>query len=178
MLELVKEKHCIDCGKVISKWGTRCNSCTRRLTKGKKHVLSPEWRAKLIETMTGENNPLWKGDDVGYSALHDWVWRTKPKPLDGLCQICHVAPLIEAANISREYHRDINDFLWVCKDCHEERDNEYLREIGRWLTPEELVEHNRLKAGKYRYSPKGIEYTKLYIEVRDHADEYNLGDII
>lgn len=68
----------------------------------------------------GKLNPLWKGDQVGYDALHDWVLRNKI--FIGKCEICKLESnnrrVIQAANISGEYKRDINDFVWLCNRCH------------------------------------------------------------
>ena len=67
--------------------------------------------------MIGKNNPNWKGDSVGYNALHDWVRnRLSPKPY--LCTRCKKRPTIDLANISQEYKRDLDDWEWVCRRCH------------------------------------------------------------
>jgi hypothetical protein len=58
----------------------------------------------------------WKGDKVGYIALHGWVRDHKPKPL--LCEVCNLAPSRDLANVSGEYKRDINDFKWTCHRCN------------------------------------------------------------
>ncbi|MCK5625044.1 hypothetical protein KAI04_04330 [Candidatus Pacearchaeota archaeon] len=72
------------------------------------------------ETTSKEKNVNWKGDNVGYSALHDWV--KSNKEFLGKCEICGLESnnrrIIEAANISGEYKRDINDFVWLCRSCH------------------------------------------------------------
>ena len=64
----------------------------------------------------GEKNRMWKGDYVGYSGLHTWVKRHKPKPV--LCEECKTNSPYELANISKKYKRDINDFKWLCRSCH------------------------------------------------------------
>jgi len=79
--------------------------------------MTSEWRksAKI-----GEKNPLWKGENVQYGALHAWVSRNKPKP--SLCEECNEAPPYDLANISQEYKRDIDDFEWICRVCHMTKD--------------------------------------------------------
>jgi len=68
----------------------------------------------------GNKNPQWKGDDVGYNAIHSWVKRHKPKPL--FCEECNKRKPYDVANISGKYKRDINDFRWLCRSCHMKTD--------------------------------------------------------
>lgn len=70
--------------------------------------------------MKDEKNPNWKGDSVGYVALHEWVRSRKPKPLS--CEICKINKPYDLANISQEYKRDVNDFEWLCRSCHMTKD--------------------------------------------------------
>lgn len=64
----------------------------------------------------GINNNSWKGDKVGYIALHNWVRRHKPKLQ--FCEECKLKPPYDLANVSGEYKRDINDYRWLCRKCH------------------------------------------------------------
>ncbi len=68
----------------------------------------------------GKKNGIWKGDTVGYKALHAWIMRHKPKP--EFCERCHKVPPYDLANISGKYKRDVNDFEWLCRRCHMESD--------------------------------------------------------
>ena len=76
---------------------------------------------KCRDAKLGKKNPMWVGDKVGYDALHAWVRRHKPK-LE-FCECCGVNPPYDLANISQEYHRDINDFEWLCRNCHMGKDS-------------------------------------------------------
>lgn len=60
----------------------------------------------------------WKGDEVGYFALHAWVRRKRGTP--SKCEHCGTmtAKRFEWANISREYLRDLEDWVRLCKSCH------------------------------------------------------------
>ena len=40
----------------------------------------------------GEKNPAYKGDAVGYEAVHAWVRRRKPQP--DVCDFCGIADKI------------------------------------------------------------------------------------
>lgn len=67
---------------------------------------------------SGERHHEWKGDDVGYQALHGWVYRQLGKP--SKCENCNTttAKKFHWANISREYKRDILDWKRLCASCH------------------------------------------------------------
>ena len=68
----------------------------------------------------GEDHSSWKGDKVGYSAVHEWIKKHKPK--QKLCECCNKKPAYDLANISGEYKRDVNDFEWICRSCHMNKD--------------------------------------------------------
>jgi len=79
------------------------------------------WQKKQIrEKHLGKNHPLWKGNKVSYSALHNWLKREKLKPKR--CENCKREKKLDLANISKEYKRDINDYKWLCRSCHKNFD--------------------------------------------------------
>ena len=82
--------------------------------KGKK--FTEEHKRKIGEANTGENHGLWKGDNVGYKSLHQWVSRHKGKARK--CIKCNSIKNVEWANISGKYKRDLNDWMPLCKKCH------------------------------------------------------------
>lgn len=62
-----------------------------------------------------------KGEEVGYDALHDWVNRHKGKAKS--CSECGKSEgRMEWANKSREYKRDLNDWISLCVSCHRKFD--------------------------------------------------------
>lgn len=67
-----------------------------------------------------EKHHNWKGDNVGYYALHMWVKRRKIKP--SLCEECKQNEPIDLANISGEYKRELDDWEWLCRSCHMNKD--------------------------------------------------------
>lgn len=97
-------KPCPICGLLMDKYARLCQSCNGI-------------------SMRSENNHQWKGDDVGYASLHDWVRSRKPK--SELCEKCHKRKAHDLANISGEYKRDITDFEWLCRKCHMESDGRF-----------------------------------------------------
>ena len=92
--------------------------CFYKYRKGKKQ--SKEHIAKRVGKINGENNGNWKGDKVGMVALHDWVKRHLGYP--DTCEYCGKSGLsgndIHWANKSREYKRDLDDWVRLCVYCH------------------------------------------------------------
>lgn len=88
--------------------------------------LTPETRAKMSAlrkgTRTGEANPVWKGERVGYRAIHTWVGEHKPRT--GSCTTCGQSGKTDWANIDHEYHRDLDDYIELCVKCHRAYDRE------------------------------------------------------
>lgn len=99
--------------------------------KGRK--LSEEHKLKIRLSTKGinkeEKNNSWKGDKVGYSALHAWVYKKLGKP--DTCENCLKTNLfgmsIHWANISHEYKRDVNDWIRLCVKCHHDYDRKDIK---------------------------------------------------
>lgn len=68
-----------------------------------------------------EDHHAWKGDEVGYVALHEWVRKTLWK--NSICQHCGRKTDTHWANKSHEYNRDVNDWLELCPRCHGKYDS-------------------------------------------------------
>src|SRR4030095_15972250 len=76
----------------------------------------PENKLKSILENLGDKNPMWKGDEVGYSSLHTWIKRRLPKP--ELCQICNAVKPYDLANITGDYTRELDNWRFLCRKCH------------------------------------------------------------
>ena len=79
------------------------------------------WRRGVkIPKISREKHYAWKGDGVGYHALHEWVQKELGKP--DTCEHCKRSGLtgmsIHWANRSQEYKRDISDWIRLCVSCH------------------------------------------------------------
>lgn len=91
-----------------------CKPNIGSIKKGERRGVATEFK---IGEFVDNKNQKWKGDDVGYSSLHEWVKRRIEKP--NSCAFCGVSgKRIELANKSYQYRRDIDDWLWLCKKCH------------------------------------------------------------
>jgi hypothetical protein len=92
----------------------------------KGHKMSEAIRKKIGEAMKEEKHPNWKGDDVGYMVLHEWVRKHLGKPTK--CEHCGKDGLtsrqIHWANIGHTYKRNIKDWLRLCAKCHKAFDKE------------------------------------------------------
>ncbi len=70
-----------------------------------------------------EKSPFWKGENVGYSAVHKSLKRNFGNPSE--CSSCkkkgeRIGKLwnIEWANVSGRYLRDKSDYIALCRKCH------------------------------------------------------------
>lgn len=76
---------------------------------------------------TYEHTGQWKGEEAGYFTKHRWVrrWRGTPK----LCELCKSTDKkkYEWANISKQYKRDLNDWIRLCTSCHRLYDGSALK---------------------------------------------------
>lgn len=68
--------------------------------------------------LIGENNYQWKGENVSYRELHKWVENHLGKPR--ICTFCRSTEekKYDWANISGDYHRDLEDWIRLCRSCH------------------------------------------------------------
>lgn len=84
----------------------------------------------------GERHWAWKGDEVGYTALHYWVKRRLGTPHK--CEHCGDinASKYEWANKSHQYRRDLHDWLRLCTSCHRKYDG---HAIKMWVTRKLIV---------------------------------------
>ena len=63
-----------------------------------------------------------KTEDIGeYKNLHIWIkkqWLKKYKSKPHTCKRCHKKKKLEVANISGNYKKNLSDWEWICKSCH------------------------------------------------------------
>lgn len=88
-----------------------------------------QYKTGKRERPIGEKHPGWK-PDAKYQAIHVWLRRYKPKP--SACQRCSKeTKTLDAANISGEYKRDVDDFIYLCRRCHMMEDGRLEKAIER-----------------------------------------------
>jgi hypothetical protein len=98
------------------------------------------------------DNPMWKGEKVGYEALHDWIKRRMKKPKR--CQSCKKPKPLDLANISDEYKRDISDWEWLCRLCHMKKDGRLDALLSAYHPP---VERTKNVDGECDFCHKGFK---------------------
>ena len=72
----------------------------------------------------GNKNTNWKGDEVGYNALHSWVGRHlgKAQQCEHCGKIKTTPKSVQWANIGHSYKRNLTDWIALCAKCHEKYD--------------------------------------------------------
>lgn len=93
----------------------------------KAHLGQVAWNKGLkLPQFGGDKASAWKGDRVGYGALHEWVRKVKGTPSE--CEFCGKKNLssmkIHWANKSGKYKRDVSDWIRLCVRCHHLFDKE------------------------------------------------------
>ena len=81
----------------------------------KNYKCSLKTSIKMSASKIKEKNPQWKGNKVGYNALHSWVKIRLPKTV--LCEFCKKNPAYDLAN-KGIYNRDLINWEWLCRKCH------------------------------------------------------------
>lgn len=126
-------KPCIKCGAFMyHKYPSQLKK--RKYCSHSCHFKGNKWREGLTPAnawkpgdTSGEKNVKWKGDEVGYDALHDWVRRELGTP--ERCEHCGTTEPskykgnYEWANLSQEYIRDVKDWIRLCRKCHSKHDD-------------------------------------------------------
>ena len=99
------KRNSITCRKHVDYSKTRNTRTKRLVASNKKHI--------------EKNHYCWKGDNVGYSALHKWLRKKFGKP--DRCQnaLCDgKSNCYEWSNITGIYNRNIKNYVMLCKGCH------------------------------------------------------------
>lgn len=119
----------------------------------------------------GEKHYRWTGDAVSYRAVHKWV--RKYKPHSDVCEKCNMPHYrLEIANISGEYKRDINDYIWICPKCHMvldgKKEKNRLAHLGKKHSEETKRKLSELNAGEnnHFYGKHHSEETKQKMKGR------------
>jgi len=145
------------CGKQLTNYGAKtCHRCqtvspSQRLKMSEAHKkigapwmigisLSRETKEKsrqvqLCRVAEGIHNN-YRGNEVGYRALHYWVVRVLGQPTQ--CQDCGINGLvgrqIHWANISRSYKRIKHDWIRLCAKCHKAFDSKCRAQVENQVT--------------------------------------------
>lgn len=72
------------------------------------------------EFQGGNEHPLWKGDKVSYSSLHEWISVNWGKAKNYFCKCGKQA--LDWANITGIYDRSRENWEPMCRSCHKKFD--------------------------------------------------------
>ena len=121
------------------------------------------------QSILAEKNHVWKGENVGYGSLHEWIKSRKIKP--DLCEGCKKKKPLDLANISGKYKRELTDWKWLCRKCHMKEDGR-LTALQKWTNDELEILKN-----KYRFQGTAIPElanTHTSQSIRDKAKRIGL----
>lgn len=112
----------------INRWLKKFNIPRRTKSEALKIIFNkPEIKEKMMKikrkkkgVFIGEKSGCWKGNKAGYSALHSYVRKYKPKVVK--CEICGNVRKLYASHINHNYSRDLDEYRWLCCPCHKKYD--------------------------------------------------------
>jgi hypothetical protein len=127
-----KFKFCLECGDKFYnvfnyyKNGKICGYGKSRWDKMKfcSKKCSGIYDGKRRTGMDETKHPRWKGENVGYDGMHDWVTKHLGQPIG--CEVCGINDLERKyhwANVSGKYLRNKSDFKRMCVPCHSKYDH-------------------------------------------------------
>jgi len=103
-----------------------CPVCKKHFDDNKKRAFANHhrWCSGIMEktrekfrvSKIGERNVNWKGNDVGYGSLHEWVKNRLTEP--ERCEKCRKKKKLDLCNRSGKYLRRLDDWEWLCRRCH------------------------------------------------------------
>ena len=73
----------------------------------------------------GEKNPNWGKlkTNPSYPALHEYIKKRLSKKQ--ICEHCEKQKPLDMANKSHKYKRNLKDWLWLCRKCHQNYDGNH-----------------------------------------------------
>lgn len=87
-------------------------------------------RADYLRGKKGKKSSTWKGSKVGKTALHVRLHSKKKK--EHFCNFCKQEKRLDLANISQEYKHTLDDWMWLCRECHVRYDNGWIFKNHTW----------------------------------------------
>lgn len=119
----------------------------------------------MSDVKLGDKNPMWKGDQVSYTSLHEYVRKHLPVP--ERCEVCHEVKSLDLANISQKYKRDLSDWEYLCRRCHMIKDGRLDKIIAnvqsrknrvtikcKYCGKEDVKQASTVKRGQGKYCTK------------------------
>lgn len=95
------------------------------MKKGAKHSDEAKEKNRVahVGKRTGKSNNKWKGNRVGYHALHDWIRDNYGRPTKCENKTCpRTSSSYQWSNVSGQYKRHKEDWQQLCASCHKKYD--------------------------------------------------------
>jgi hypothetical protein len=108
----------------------------KRISIAKTGIKRPGFIPHHLMGKLGKDHPRYV-EAPSYNALHSYIKRRLPKPES--CENCGLkTALLDLANKSQNYLRDITDWSYLCRPCHRKYDKSFLTHCrnGHEYTPE------------------------------------------
>ena len=77
---------------------------------------SKEYRLHISESKQADKNGMWVGDKASYQAIHTWLRKHHKKP--SCCSYCGDSKKLDWASKTKEYTRNISEYVALCRGCH------------------------------------------------------------
>lgn len=122
------KKECLHCKKIFGI--SPCRENTAKYCSYRCGGLNSSW------TKSGKEHPSWKGDDIKYAAIHNWLRSTfgKANKCESLtCNGRNSRKYTWSLLKGKEYQRKRENFWMLCYSCH---------------TKYDFAEETKLKIGK------------------------------
>jgi hypothetical protein len=80
------------------------------------------YKPYLGKAHCGKKAYNWKGNEVSYAGIHNWLYRELGSPKT--CWFCGNTKAIKYdwANVSGRYKRELKDWVRLCRSCHQHMD--------------------------------------------------------
>lgn len=155
-----------------------CKNCTNEFYIGTNHqeVVFCSRRC-AAQPRSGENHQYWKGDKVGYSAVHEWVKKYLPKPK--VCNRCNLEKKLDLSVNDYKYTRELENWEWICRSCHCKKDDnggetKFKKGQIPWNLgkPGLLGDKNGMWGRKHSEATKELIKAKAIVRARGLGKEY------
>lgn len=129
-----KEMPCKTCGKLVyrhpSAIGVR-KYCSQICVHTDPEYISRKSELAKERFGSKETHIRWRGDQVGYGGVHQWLYKTLGKARE--CHHCGNPEAVkyEWANVSGKYLRTLEDWKQLCGSCHTLFDRAWLKNRTR-----------------------------------------------
>lgn len=78
-------------------------------------IRSAEYRLNISLAKKGKKNGMYK-ENAGYMAIHNWLRNNYSKPKN--CEYCKLEKKLDWASKTKEYKRNRDEFIALCRSCH------------------------------------------------------------